>query len=52
MLAAVFAYSMKVETKLAQNAKSEEQLLWLGRSGVEFAAGFWRSIRRANPTIR
>jgi general secretion pathway protein K len=37
MLAAVFAYSMKVETKLAQNGQSEQQLLWLGRSGVEYA---------------
>jgi type II secretory pathway component PulK len=36
-LAAGFALSMKVETKLAQNANSEQQLLWLGRSGVEFA---------------
>jgi general secretion pathway protein K len=37
ILAAAFAYSMKVETKLAANANSEEQLLWLGRSGVEYA---------------
>jgi general secretion pathway protein K len=37
MLAAIFAYSMKVETKLAQNGGSEQQLLWLGRSGVEYA---------------
>ena len=36
-LAAGFALSMKIETKLAQNANSEQQLLWLGRSGVEFA---------------
>ena len=37
IMAAGFAYSMKVETKLAQNAKNEEQSLWLGRSGVELA---------------
>jgi general secretion pathway protein K len=37
ILAAGFAYSMKVETKLAQNANSETDLLWLGRSGVEYA---------------
>ena len=37
ILAAGFAYSMKVETKLAQNANSETELLWLGRSGVERA---------------
>ena len=36
-LAAGFALSMKVETRLAQNADSEQQLLWLGRSGVELA---------------
>jgi len=28
---------MKVETKLAQNANSETELEWLGRSGVEYA---------------
>lgn len=37
VLAAIFAASMKVETKLAQNADHEEQLLWMGRSGVELA---------------
>src|ERR1700690_422149 len=37
ILAAAFAYSMKVETRLAQNANSEEQLLWLGTSGVQRA---------------
>lgn len=37
LLAAAFAFSMKVETKLAQNADNEQQLLWLGRSGVELA---------------
>jgi len=36
-LAAGLALSMKVETRLAQNADSEQELLWLGRSGVEFA---------------
>jgi general secretion pathway protein K len=36
-LAAKFALSMKVETKLAQKADNEQQLLWLGRSGVEYA---------------
>jgi general secretion pathway protein K len=32
-----FAYLMKVETRLAQNANSEAELEWLGRSGVEYA---------------
>jgi general secretion pathway protein K len=36
ILAAGFAYSMKVETKLARNANNEEELAWLGRSGVEY----------------
>ena len=37
ILAAAFAFSMKVETKLAQNSNSETDLIWLGRSGVERA---------------
>jgi general secretion pathway protein K len=37
VMAAVFATSMKVETKLAQNANHDQELLWLGRSGVELA---------------
>ncbi|HUB86763.1 MAG TPA: hypothetical protein VMB22_02650 [Verrucomicrobiae bacterium] len=36
-MAFVFCYSMKVETKLAVNGNADEQLLWLGRSGVEKA---------------
>jgi general secretion pathway protein K len=36
-MAAGFALSMKVETRLAFNANSETQLYWLGRSGVELA---------------
>jgi general secretion pathway protein K len=36
-LAAALLFSMKVETKLARNAEDEQQLLWLGRSGVELA---------------
>ena len=37
VMAAVFATSMKVETKLALNADHDQELLWLGRSGVELA---------------
>jgi type II secretory pathway component PulK len=36
-MAAGLALSMKVENKLWQNANSEQELLWLGRSGVEYA---------------
>jgi general secretion pathway protein K len=37
ILAGAFAYSMKVETRLAANANNDEQLVWLGRAGVEMA---------------
>jgi len=37
MLAGAFAYSMKVETKLAVNSNHQADLEWLGRSGVEYA---------------
>jgi general secretion pathway protein K len=35
VLAAGFAYSMRVETKLARNAQHEAEMLWLAWSGVE-----------------
>lgn len=37
VLAGGFAYSMKVEMRLARNANYDEELEWLGRSGVELA---------------
>ena len=37
VLAAGFAYTMKVETKLARNAGFDDEMEWLGRSGVELA---------------
>ena len=37
VLVGAFAYSMKVETKLAMNANNGTDLIWLGRSGVELA---------------
>ena len=37
VLAGGFAYSMKIETKLAQHADSDTELKWIGRSGVEYA---------------
>jgi general secretion pathway protein K len=36
-LAFHFAFAMKIETRLATNADSEQQMLWLGRAGVETA---------------
>jgi hypothetical protein len=47
MLAGGFAYSMKIETKLARNANSEAELEWLGRSGVEYAR--WVLANSMNP---
>jgi general secretion pathway protein K len=38
ILAGAFAYSMKVETHLAANSNSDEEMLWLGRAGVQLAA--------------
>lgn len=37
IFAGLFAYSMQIETRLAFNTNNDEQLLWLGRGGVEFA---------------
>ena len=37
ILAGGFAYSMKVETKLARNSNMDSDMEWLGRSGVEMA---------------
>jgi general secretion pathway protein K len=36
-LAAIFAAYMKVEVRLAANSNNEEEMQWLGRSGVEKA---------------
>ena len=36
-LAGLFAYSMKVETKLARNASFDSEFEWVGRSGIELA---------------
>lgn len=37
ILAAGFAYSMKVEMRLAMNARNFSELEWIGRSGMEYA---------------
>jgi general secretion pathway protein K len=37
IIAGAFAYSMKVETHLAANSNNDEQMLWMGRAGVELA---------------
>jgi general secretion pathway protein K len=38
ILAAAFAYAMKVETRLAANTNNDEQMIWMGRGGMELAA--------------
>lgn len=40
ILAGLFAYSMKVETKLARNSTWDTEMEWLGRSGIELAKCF------------
>jgi type II secretory pathway component PulK len=37
IMAAAMAFSMKVESTLAQHTDTDQQLIWLGRSGVELA---------------
>jgi hypothetical protein len=37
VLAGGFSYSMKVETRLAQNGSFDSEPEWIGRSGVEVA---------------
>jgi len=37
VMAGTFAYSMKIETKLARNASFDPDLEWMARSGVELA---------------
>ena len=37
IMVAEFAFSMKVETHVAANANDDEQMLWMGRAGVETA---------------
>ena len=36
ILAGAFAYTMKVESKLAMNSFNETQLQWAGRSGIDY----------------
>lgn len=43
LLAAAFAYSMKVETRLAANTDNDEEFYWIGRGGVERAC-WWLAV--------
>lgn len=49
ILAAGFAYSMKVETKLAMNANNESELISLGKSGVAYAQ--WVLAQQLQPPL-
>jgi general secretion pathway protein K len=50
ILAGGFAYSMKVETKLAHNANNETELEWMGRSTVEYCR--WVRAMQDLPAVR
>lgn len=51
VLAGGFAFSMKVETRLAVNQKNDAEMQWVGRSGVELARFVLsETFRRPKPT--
>jgi len=45
-MAAILAFSMKVETKLAVTANDDQKLIWMGRSGAELAR--WTLVQEAS----
>jgi len=48
IIAAAFAYAMKVETKLAANTNDDEQFYWIGRGGVDRAC-WWLALEGNQP---
>jgi type II secretory pathway component PulK len=48
LLAGAFAYSMKVETKLAANTNDDEKFYWIGRGGVDRAC-WWLALEGNQP---
>jgi general secretion pathway protein K len=48
LLAGAFAYSMKVETRLAANTNNDEDFYWIGRGGVERAC-WWLALEGNQP---
>ena len=52
VLAGAFAYSMKIEMRLARNHGSETELEWLGRSGVELARYLVSQQVLSSPSVR
>ncbi len=51
ILAGGFAYSMKVETRLARNASNESELEWMGRSTVEYARWVLANSQAGDPRV-
>lgn len=52
ILAGGFAYSMKVEMRLAMNARHYSELEWIGRSGMERAKWILSEDMKLGPTDR
>ena len=48
LMAGAFAYSMKIETKLAANTNDDEQFYWVGRGGVDRAC-WWLALEGNQP---
>jgi general secretion pathway protein K len=48
LLAGAFAYSMKIETKLAANTNDDEQFYWIARGGMD-RASWWLALEGAQP---
>jgi DNA uptake protein ComE-like DNA-binding protein len=48
MLAGMFAYAMKVETRLAANTNDDEDFYWIGRGGVDRAC-WWLALEGNQP---
>jgi general secretion pathway protein K len=48
IMAGEFAYSMKVETRLAANTNNDEEFYWIGRGGVERAC-WWLALEGNQP---
>lgn len=48
IMAAAFAYAMKVETKLASNTNNDEEFYWMARGGVERAC-WWLALEGNQP---
>lgn len=48
MMAGMFAYAMKIETRLAANTNDDERFYWIGRGGVDRAC-WWLALEGNQP---